>query len=159
MLSALSVLKPLPEKFTNVKPSYLAAKVAMTKFKGDCTTNAFGDYSLAQISSNLDHLWLDHSSNPVGVSWVAFHASNAEKIPHANISSLFSVWRDNSKSPAMIKYSVDTVAFDQPLLALAKKVQWHHLQTYVKLVTRMGPLHTEMASMSFLGDILDINHQ
>ena len=94
--------------------------------------------TLAQISSNLDHLWLDHatkehSSNPEGVSWAAFHASNADKIPHADISSLLPVWRDNSK----FKHSLDTVkdaveylnpgqtpviAFDQPLFALAKKV-------------------------------------
>ena len=42
----------------------------------------------------------------------------------------------------------------KPLFALAKKVQWHHPQTYGKLVTMMGPLHTEMAFMSTLGDIL-----
>ena len=154
-----------------MKLSYLAAKVPITKFKGDCTANAFGDYSLAQISSNLDHLWLDHatkehSSNPEGVSWAAFYASNADKIPLSDISSLFPVWRDNSKSSAMLKHSLDTVkdaveyltgqtpaiAFDQPLFALAKKVQWHHPHTYRKLVTMMGPL--EMAFMSTLGDIL-----
>ena len=60
----------------------------MTKFKGDCTANA---YSLEQISSNLDHLWLhhvtkEHSSNPEGVLWAAFHASNADKISHADNS-------------------------------------------------------------------------
>ena len=53
----------------------------------------------------------------------------------------------------MIKHSLDTVkdaveylnpgqtpviAFDQPLFALAKKVQWHHPQTYGKLVTNDG---------------------
>ena len=97
-----------------MKLSYLAAKVPITKFKGDCTANAFGDYSLAQISSNLDHLWLDHatkehSSNPEGVSWAAFYASNADKIPLADISSLFPVWRDNSKSSAMLKDSLNTV--------------------------------------------------
>ena len=115
-------------------------------------------YSLARLSSNPDDLWLDHvkkehSSSPEGVSWAAFHASNADKIPHADISSLFPVWRDNSKSPAMIKHFLDTVkdaveylnpgqtpviAFDQPLFALAKKVQWHHPQTYGKLVTNDG---------------------
>ena len=93
MLSVSSVLKPLPEKFTNVKPSYLQAKVPMTNFKGDSTANAFGDYSLAQLSSISDHLWLhhvkkEHSSSP----WAAFHASNADKIPHAHMSSLFPVW-------------------------------------------------------------------
>ena len=118
----------------------------------DCTANAFGDYSLAQISSNPDNLWLDHvtrehSSNPEDVFWAAFHASNADKIPYADISSLYPVWRDNSKSSVMIKHSLDTVkdavkytnlgqtpviALDQPFFALAKKLQWHHLQTYGK---------------------------
>ena len=91
MLSVSSVLKPLPEKFTNVKPSYLQGKVPMTYFKGDGTANAFGDYSLAQLSSISDHLWLhhvkkEHSSSPDGVSWAAFHASNADKISHSDKS-------------------------------------------------------------------------
>ena len=36
----------------------------------------------------------------------------------------------------------------KPLFALAKKVQWH------QLVTMIGPLHTEMAFMNTLGNIL-----
>ena len=46
------------------------------------------------------------------------------------------------------------LVFDLPLFAMDKKVQWYHPQTYGKLVTMMGPLHTEMAFMSTLGDIL-----
>ena len=91
--SVSSVLKPLPEKFTNVKPSYLQAKVPMTNFKGDGTANAFGDYSLAQLSSISDNLWLHHVKKEYSSSpWTAFYASNADEIPHAHISSLFPVW-------------------------------------------------------------------
>ena len=36
----------------------------------------------------------------------------------------------------------------KPLFALAKKVKWH------QLVTMIGPLHTEMAFMNTLGNIL-----
>ena len=47
------------------------------------------------------------------------------------------------------------VAFDQPLFALAKKIQWHHPDTYGRLVMMMmGPLHTEMAFMNTVGDLL-----
>ena len=69
----------------------------------------------------------------------------------------------------MIKHSLDVVmdavaylnfgqtpvvAFDQPLFALAKKIQWHHPDTYGRLVMIMGPLHTEMAFMNTVGDLL-----
>ena len=37
---------------------------------------------------------------------------------------------------------------------LAKKIQWHHPDTYGQLVKMMGPLHTEMAFMNTVGDLL-----
>ena len=72
-------------------------------------------------------------SDPVNLSCADYHASCAtEKKQHPNLSALLPVWRDDSKSPAMIKYSLDVVkdavaylnpgqtpvvAFDQPLFA------------------------------------------
>ena len=76
---------------------------------------------------------------------------------------------DDSKSAAIIKHSLDVVkdavaylypgqtplvAFDQLLFALAKKIQWHHPDTYGQLVTMMGSLHTEMAFLNTDGDLL-----
>ena len=37
---------------------------------------------------------------------------------------------------------------------LAKKIQWHHPDTYGQIVKMMGPLHTEMAFMNTVGDLL-----
>ena len=94
---------------------------------------------------------------------------SAEKKKYSNLSALLPLWRDDSKSPAMIKHLLDiakdvvtylnhgqtpVVAFDQPLLVLAKRIQWHHQYTYGGFVLMMGPLHTDMAFMSAIGDLL-----
>ena len=169
------VLKNLPEKFTNVKPGYLPPKVPMCKVNSGGKASASKDFELSQDCPNEDHKWLKHvkttqDSDPVNLSWAAYHASRAtEKKQHPNLSALLPVWRDDSKSPAMIKHSLDVVkdavaylnpgqtpvvAFDQPLFALAKKIRWHHPDTYGQLVTIMGPVHTEMASMNTVGNLL-----
>ena len=165
----------LPEKFTNVKLGYLPPNVPMCKVTSGGKASASKDFELSQNCLNEDHKWLEHvkttqDSDPVNLSWAAYHASHAtEKKQHPNLSALLLVWRDDSKSPAMIKHSLNVVkdavaylnlgqtpvvAFDQPLFALAKKIQWHHPDTYGQLVTMMGPLHTEMAFMNTVGDLL-----
>ena len=106
----------------------------------------------------------------MNLSWAAYHASHAtEKKQHFDLSALLPVWRDDSKSPAIIKHSLDVVkdavaylnpgqtpviAFDQPLFVLAKKTQLYHPDTYGQLVTMMGPLHTEMAFLNTDEDLL-----
>ena len=49
------------------------------------------------------------------------------------------------------------VALDQPLYAIAKKIQWQFPEEYGinKFVLMLGGLHTEMAFQSALGDWLD----
>ena len=49
---------------------------------------------------------------------------------------------------------VPVVAFDQPLYAIAKQLQWHYRDQYGinKFVIMMGALHIEMAFLSTLGD-------
>ena len=46
------------------------------------------------------------------------------------------------------------VELDQPLYALAKKIQWHHPDTYAQMMTMMGPLQTEIAFMNTVGNLL-----
>ena len=36
-------------------------------------------------------------------------------------------------------------------------MQWHHPDTYDQMVTMMGPLHTEVALMNTIGDLLKQN--
>ena len=106
----------------------------------------------------------------MNLSWAAYHASRAtEKAQHLDFSAVLPVWRDDSKFPAIIKQSLDVVkdavaylnpgqtpvfVLDQPLFALAKKIQWHHPDTYGQMVTMVGPLHPEMAFLNADGDLL-----
>ena len=169
------VLKNLPEKFTNVKPGYLPPKFPMCKLNSGGKVSVSKDFKLSQDCLNEDYKWLEHlkttqDSDPLNLSWSAYHVSSAtEKKQHPELSALLPVWRDDSKSPAMIKHSLDVVkdavahlntgqtpvvTFDQALFALAKKIPWHDPDTYGQLVTLMGPLHTEMAFMNTVRDLL-----
>ena len=54
------------------------------------------------------------------------------------------------------KGQTPVIAFDQPLYALAKQVQWNWKDHYGedKFVVIMGPIHIEMAALKTLGDWL-----
>ena len=81
------------------------------------------------------------------------------------------IWKDDSKSPATIKHLLDVlihatgylnpgqaavIGSDQPLYAIAKKLQWYHPDLYgpASLVLMLGALHTEMVVLGYLGDWL-----
>ncbi|KAH3875882.1 hypothetical protein DPMN_039164 [Dreissena polymorpha] len=51
---------------------------------------------------------------------------------------------------------VPVIAFDQPLYAIAKQIQWGYPDIYgeSKLVTMLGGLHIEMAVLKTIGDWL-----
>ena len=174
-LSSSTVLKNLPQAFTNVKPSYLLLKVSMRKLNSSDNAHVSDDSDLSQDCLNADREWLEHvkatqGSDPENLSWAAYHASwSTNEKQYPDLSVLLPVWKDDSKSPAMIKHSLDVVmdvaaylnpgqtpvvAFDQPLFALAKKIQWYHPDTHGRLVMMMGPLHAEMAFMNTVGDSL-----
>ena len=52
---------------------------------------------------------------------------------------------------------IPVIAFDQPLYAIAKKLQWYYPHQYGtgKFVIMMGALHIEMSTLSALGAWLD----
>ena len=98
--------------------------------------------------------------------------SKKEKL-HADLSALLPIWRDSSKSPATIKHTLQViknavtyinpgqtpvVAFDQPLHATAKKIQWHQRFEFgtSKLVVMMGSLHVEMAVLIGLKTVVGL---
>ena len=81
------------------------------------------------------------------------------------------IWREDSKSPAMIKHALDViknaiaylnpgqvpvVAFDQPLYSIAKQLQWYYSDHYgiTIFVIMMGALHIKMSFLGALGDWL-----
>ena len=78
---------------------------------------------------------------------------------------------ESSKSAAMIRYGLDimktavdylsrgqlpVIAFDQPLYALAKLVQWNWKENYKEkcIVIMMGLLYIEMAALKTIEDWL-----
>ena len=116
----------------------------------------------------------DNTAQDMEVSWAAFHASNIENDSGnpTDISSLLPLFAEKSNSPAMIRHTMNiikqnveflnpgqtpVIAFDQPLFALAKQIQWNWPTTYGegKIVVVFGGLHIEMAAFKTIGDWLD----
>ena len=92
-----------------------------------------------------DDFWLNtHKTDETGkhLSWTAYRATKDSEIGlqvYSDISQLLPMWMDDSKSTATIKHTMDiirravsflnpgqvpVVAFDQPLITIAKSVQW-----------------------------------
>ena len=82
------------------------------------------------------------------------------------------IWRDDSKSPATIKHLLTVlmptinylnprqtavVGLDQPLYAIAKRIQWllPHEYGHRKVVLMLGALHIEMVMLGCLEDLLE----
>lgn len=101
------------------------------------------------------------------LSWSVFHTTvteyPSEDSQKVDNIALLPMFREEAKSPAMICHSMDiiqtnvelldpgqipVIAFDQPLFALAKTIQWNWPNTYgeEKFVIMMGGLHIEMAA-------------
>ena len=104
--------------------------------------------------------------------WSIFHAKKYIS-PKAvsDISAMLPIRRENSKSPKTIKHILNVlgpaidylnpeqpmvVGFDQPLYAIAKRLQWYQPDQYgyQKLVIMLGALHMEIALLRYLGDWL-----
>jgi hypothetical protein len=113
---------------------------------------------------------------PENVSWAAYHASQslaAEMWSNANPASisLLPVFRDSAHSLAMIKHGMEciskavrklhgsqtlVIAFDQPLYAMAKTLQWSMPEMFGegRFVLLLGGLHIQMAAWKAVGDWL-----
>ena len=116
---------------------------------------------------------LDNSTTDGWVSWSAYHADMQQAvIPPAAINALLPLFLDDANSVAMIRHSMDIVkaaiqylnpgqtpvlAADQPLYALAKKIQWTWPATHGEdhFVIMLGGLHIEMVTLKLLGDWLE----
>lgn len=105
------------------------------------------------------------------MSWSAHFASLQEHSPTPAITALLPLFRDNAHSLAMVKHGMDIVleatdhvnkeqilviTVDQPLYALAKKIQWSWTVRYgeKKYFVMLGGLHVEMAVLGMIGDWL-----
>ena len=79
------------------------------------------------------------------VSWAAFHAANqSDSVDPISVNALLPLFSEKSATIAMVKHGMDclkkitnllnagqipVMAFDQPLFALAKYVQWSWSQS------------------------------
>ena len=124
-----------------------------------------------------EYLWLDHvrqvlekSDVEENTSWAAFHArrqpSRAQVICPTSLLPLF---LERAHTIAMKRHSMNVfrkcieylnpgqipvITFDQPLFALAKKIQWKWSESYGEdeLVVMFGGLHIELAALKMVGD-------
>ena len=101
------------------------------------------------VALDTNQTWLKHVSDVVeqsrkdesqamDVSWSAYHASKQSSHPQTDVTSLLPLFREDSKSPAMVRHAMDVIikaveflnpgqvpviACDQPLYAITKLVQ------------------------------------
>ena len=162
--SNMKTLKKLPSFYADVSPAYLPPICHFPSFdeKGNLPT-------LEEDILNEDEKWLKETTN---MPWSISHARkniSAKAVP--DISAMLAIGRDNSKFPATIKHILDVldpaidylnpeqpmvVGFDQPLYAIAKRLQWYQPDQYghQKLVIMLGALYIEIAMLRCLGDWL-----
>lgn len=106
------------------------------------------------------------------ISWAAFHASlQSNPVNPSALVALLPLFYEKAATLAMIKHGmhvqkkitdhlnpgqVPVMAFDQPLFALAKFVQWKWPETHgeKKFVVMFGGLHIEMALWNTIGGML-----
>lgn len=118
--------------------------------------------------NHVEEKILTEDSIDDNLSWSAYHASKEEKEKEIDLSAILPLFKEDSKSVAMIKHSMNVVqqaasfvnpgqtpviAFDQPLYAISKTIQWNWKENFgeEKFVIIMGALHIEMAALKTLG--------
>ena len=169
-------LKPLPEAYVEVPPARFPTDNPQPK----TVSEAAGEKSTSTTYDERHKSWLQKVDTELqketpdirDISWSAYHASEQAVCRHPPaITGLLPLFRDNAHSLAMVKHGMDLVAkatelvnngqvpvltVDQPLYAIAKKIQWSWPETYgsEKYLVLMGGLHIEMALLSVLGDWL-----
>ncbi|EDO43913.1 predicted protein [Nematostella vectensis] len=176
-----SVVRELPASYTDVPAvDGTSPRMQPTASRVPLKSNE-EDYhrSIADEYSWLEHTWakVDSDSALDGsaqVSWASYHSHqpSSEPLLSAVITALLPLFPDQAKSVAMIKHSmsviklfiekinpgqIPVIAFDQPLYAVAKEVQWKWLSLYggEKFVIVFGGLHIEMAFLKVLGQWLE----
>ena len=109
----------------------------------------------------------------MNILWSSFHADQeSDKDVLPSLTALLPLFEEQSKSVAMIRHSMNmikasvdmlnpgqtpVIAFDQPLYAIAKQIQWNWPELYGedKFVIMFGRLHIEMAAFKVLGEWLE----
>ncbi|KAK3730385.1 hypothetical protein QZH41_004674 [Actinostola sp. cb2023] len=126
-----------------------------------CPSNLRLDLFTTAAVDNIDH-------NPSSTTaHDSFHGTGISLFQHPTTEE-----PDQAKSVAMIRHSMDiiklsvnhlnpgqvpVIAFDQPLYAVAKEIQWNWREKYGedKFVIMFGGLHIEMAFLKLIGGWLE----
>lgn len=118
-------------------------------------------------------MYLQEIEGDSNISWAAYHANKQvvqDRPP--TVTAMLPLFNEDSKSMAMIRHSMDVVklavqelnpgqvpviTLDQPLYAIAKKIQWNWPKIYGEdsFVVILGGLHIEMAGLKVIGDWLE----
>ena len=127
----------------------------------------------AWIEHAIQLMQKDELQNSDSISWAAYFASRQpETTDPAALISLLPLFNEKAATFAMVKHGMDiqrqitahlnpgqipVTAFDQPLFALAKYVQWQFPDIYGEqhYVVMFGGLHIEMALWSTIGELLE----
>ena len=171
-------IPPLPDSYTNLTPVVLKKEEpTIPALNGSFSV----DMRAVETALEEEKKWLTNIreimtkdvqaiKNPI--SCAAFHsAAQQDSDFGVTITSLLPLFPDDSKSVAMIRHSMDVIqraveflnpgqvpvlTVDQPLFAIAKRIQWQWPDTYgeEKFVVLLGGLHIEMAALTTLGDFL-----
>ena len=127
--------------------------------------------------------WLDNvrdcpnqeiTTDILNLSWAAYHASqvSVDHFRQLDLTSLMPLFQESAHSAATIRHAMEVVsqavrflnpgqvpvlACDEPLFAIAKKIQWNWPAMYgeQKLVVMLGGFHTKLAALKALGTWLD----
>ena len=168
----------LPHDYTNITPTQLKDG---TIYVPNCPGVVTPDCDSFEQQIQEDKAWLHHVNNiyneevtpETAITWAAFHASNLpEKRIVPSINAMLPLFSEEACSPAMVRHSlkvigaaikqidpnqIPVVTMDQPLFALAKKLQWSLPEECGedKYVLLLGGLHTEMTALKTLGNFLE----
>ena len=174
-------IAPLPKQYTEVLP----VQPWKTDPSFPSTTVKADDINHLTIDLSDKDRWLKHMKDVLDnngqdqiqqsfISWAAFHAIRTAAVTNVppDISCLLPLFQEEAKSVAMILHAKNTVkssveflnpgqtpviTCDQPLYAIAKKIQWQLPETQGEknFVVVLGGLHIEMTAWRTLGDFLD----
>jgi hypothetical protein len=121
----------------------------------------------------VEQTYLQAVDGDSNISWAAYHANQqpADDSP-LSLTAMLPLFHEDSKSVAMIRHSMDVIkqavqvlnptqvpviTLDQPLYAIAKKIQWNWPESHGEnhFVIVLGGLHIEMAGLKVIGDWLE----
>ncbi len=174
-----STSQQLPDSYTVVPPltRSLVTDVPPARERGEPLPEVIHREMLVETEWKNHVLQLlrdDPDGEPqLRAMWSSYHASRTlnTALPLPAATCMLPLFYESSSNPGMVKHGMEIVsqvvqflnpgqipvmAVDQPLYAIAKKLQWTYPDELgeEKFVVLMGSLHIEMALWHTLGDIL-----